>query len=84
MIRAVPAFEDNYIWIIGCDTEAADEVVVVDPGDSAPVLEDLSQRGLKLAAILITHHHRDHIGGIAELRPLKLPTLGDRSAGSYP
>ncbi len=67
MIRAVPAFEDNYIWIIGCDTEAADEVVVVDPGDSAPVLEDLSQRGLKLAAILITHHHRDHIGGIAEL-----------------
>lgn len=67
MIRAVPAFEDNYIWIIGCDTEAVDEVVVVDPGDGTPVLEDLDQRGLKLAAILITHHHHDHIGGITQL-----------------
>lgn len=63
-IQAIPAFGDNYIWLIPFgDRQAA----VVDPGDARPVLERLQQQGLTLSAILITHRHRDHIGGIHEL-----------------
>ncbi|MBU1235282.1 MAG: hydroxyacylglutathione hydrolase [Gammaproteobacteria bacterium] len=59
----LPAFEDNYIWCLRRDGIVA----VVDPGDAAPVLDHLSRSGDHLCAILITHHHRDHTGGIAEL-----------------
>lgn len=62
-IQAIPAFEDNYIWLIPYGGRAA----VVDPGDAAPVINTLVQLGLTLGAILITHHHRDHTGGIADL-----------------
>jgi hydroxyacylglutathione hydrolase len=60
---AIPAFSDNYIWLLTRGHMA----VAVDPGDARPVQEALSQRHLKLAAILITHHHPDHAGGAAEL-----------------
>jgi hydroxyacylglutathione hydrolase len=60
----VPAFQDNYLWLLH-DGERA---VVVDPGDAAPVLASLQQHGLELAAVLLTHHHADHTGGVAELR----------------
>ncbi|OJZ19090.1 MAG: hydroxyacylglutathione hydrolase [Thiobacillus sp. 65-29] len=60
----LPAFEDNYIWTWHDDRHA----VVVDPGDAAPVIDYLAARNLALAAILVTHHHRDHTGGIAGLR----------------
>lgn len=63
-ITAIPAFQDNYIWAIHNEQYA----VVVDPGDAAPVLEFLSEQCLKLTAILCTHRHNDHIGGIAKLR----------------
>jgi len=59
----VPAFQDNYIWVVS-DGENA---VAVDPGEAAPVREHLANRGLRLAAILLTHHHNDHVGGVAEL-----------------
>ncbi|PKO83665.1 MAG: hydroxyacylglutathione hydrolase [Betaproteobacteria bacterium HGW-Betaproteobacteria-11] len=62
-ITALPAFTDNYIWLLrdhGC-------VAVVDPGDAAPVLAHLEASGERLAAILLTHHHPDHIGGVAAL-----------------
>ncbi|MBU3578028.1 hydroxyacylglutathione hydrolase [Polynucleobacter sp. UK-Kesae-W10] len=59
----IPAFDDNYIWCIH-DGHCA---LVVDPGDSAPVLEYLSKSGLTLKGILITHHHADHTGGILNL-----------------
>lgn len=59
----VPAFEDNYIWLIS-DGENA---VVVDPGDAAPVEAYLTKRGWRLSAILLTHHHHDHVGGVAKL-----------------
>ncbi len=62
-IRAIPAFVDNYLWLIG----DGPEVVVVDPGDAAPVQAALDTAGLRLSAILITHHHPDHTAGIAAL-----------------
>lgn len=63
-LTALPAFEDNYIWAL----QAADgRAVIVDPGQAAPVLE-AAQQGLHPAAILLTHHHNDHIGGVAELQ----------------
>jgi len=59
----VPAFEDNYIWVISDGQDA----VVVDPGDAAPVEAYLTKRGWRLTAILLTHHHHDHVGGVAKL-----------------
>ena len=62
-IFPVPAFNDNYLWVIHDDTTA----IAVDPGDATPVIDYLSAHDLTLNAILITHHHGDHVGGIAEL-----------------
>ncbi|SAL40774.1 hydroxyacylglutathione hydrolase [Caballeronia terrestris] len=59
----VPAFEDNYIWLVSDGSDA----VVVDPGDAAPVEAYLAKRGWKLTAILLTHHHHDHVGGVEDL-----------------
>jgi len=59
----VPAFEDNYIWLISDGQDA----IVVDPGDAAPVEAYLTKRGWRLTAILLTHHHHDHVGGVAKL-----------------
>ena len=66
MIRAIPAFDDNYIWIATSDS-GDPAAVVVDPGDPEPVLGYLRHHGLSLAAILVTHHHGDHQGGVSEL-----------------
>src|SRR5665811_1226692 len=63
-ITAIPALQDNYIWAIHDDQHAA----VVDPGEAAPVLAFLHARGLKLDAILCTHRHHDHSGGIPTIR----------------
>lgn len=62
-IFPIPAFEDNYIWLLHNKRDA----VVIDPGDAAPVLKKLQELSLNLRAILITHHHADHINGVAEL-----------------
>jgi len=64
-IRCVPAFDDNYIWLIGIP--GSRQVAVVDPGDADPVIAALDEQGLHPIAILITHHHGDHTGGVAEL-----------------
>ena len=62
-IEAIPAFSDNYIWVL----RKNDSVVVVDPGDPEAVESYLEKKNLKLEAILITHHHYDHTGGIMKL-----------------
>src|SRR4030088_2819201 len=64
-MKIVPlkAFKDNYIWTLRNSTHAA----VVDPAAAQPVVDYLAAEGLELAAILATHHHPDHVGGIAEL-----------------
>lgn len=62
-ILTVPAFDDNYLWIIHDGRHA----LAVDPGDAAPILAALAQHELQLSAILLTHHHADHIGGVPEL-----------------
>ncbi|QKO21481.1 hydroxyacylglutathione hydrolase [Rhodoferax sp. BAB1] len=60
----LPAFDDNYIWMLHDGRQA----LVVDPGDEQPVLQALQTLGLQLKAILVTHHHADHVGGVDELR----------------
>jgi len=63
---AVPAFADNLIWMLHDGREA----LVVDPGAASPVAAALEEHGLRLGAILVTHHHADHVGGLKELQPL--------------
>jgi hydroxyacylglutathione hydrolase len=65
-VTPVRAFADNYIWLIHSPRDAS-KVVAVDPGDAKPVEQALAQRNLTLAGILITHHHKDHVGGVADL-----------------
>ena len=65
-ITPIPAFNDNYIWLLRQPDRL--HAVVVDPGDAAPVVQRLRQDGLELEAILITHKHGDHVGGVRELK----------------
>ena len=72
-IHAVGAFKDNYIWIV----EDGRHAVAVDPGDAQPVHDFLAKTGLTLTAVLATHHHADHVGGLPELaQRYKCPTFG--------
>jgi hydroxyacylglutathione hydrolase len=71
----VCAFEDNYIWLIG--GRSWGDVAIVDPGDAEPVLAALQARHLTPVAILCTHHHNDHVGGVAELlQHFSIPVYG--------
>lgn len=63
-LTALPAFEDNYIWML---TGEDGNAIVIDPGDAAPVIA-AAETGIRPVAVLVTHHHADHIGGLAELR----------------
>lgn len=74
-VRPVHAFEDNYIWLIGCTDNP--HVAIVDPGDEDPVIAALEQNALKPEAILLTHHHGDHTGGVAALvERYQIPVYG--------
>jgi hydroxyacylglutathione hydrolase len=64
-IWPVPVLADNYVWVL--QSAFSPEVVVVDPGAAEPVMSRLSNCGLTPGAILVTHHHTDHVGGVAGL-----------------
>lgn len=63
-IIALSAFKDNYIWII----KDQGDFICIDPGDATPVIAFAQQEKLQLNHILLTHHHADHIGGVARLQ----------------
>jgi hydroxyacylglutathione hydrolase len=74
----VPAFADNYIWVLS--SSASRSAVVVDPGEAGPVFSTLDLHGFELSAILITHHHADHVGGVRDLlASRRVPVFGPES-----
>ena len=64
-VAAIKAFNDNYIWALANNTN--NKLALVDPGDASVCIDYLEKNNLSLSAILITHHHNDHVGGIKEL-----------------
>ena len=65
-ITAIPAYQDNYIWALH-DPSAGPDCILVDPGEAEPALNWLRANHRKPIAVLLTHHHHDHIGGVEEL-----------------
>jgi hydroxyacylglutathione hydrolase len=79
-VRPVRAFADNYIWLIEAPGQPG-SVVAVDPGEAGPVEAELDLSGSRLAAILLTHHHPDHIGGVSRLLERgSVPVIGPDDA----
>ncbi|MDN5937223.1 MAG: hydroxyacylglutathione hydrolase [Salinisphaera sp.] len=78
-VTFVRAFADNYIWMLGRPDDP--RAAVIDPGDATPVQKYLQAQGLQLGAILITHHHPDHTGGVNALcRNAQIPVYGPQEA----
>lgn len=77
-IIPVASLTDNYIWILSGDADDSEnrDVWVVDPGDHRPVEQWLAETERQLAGILVTHHHWDHVDGIAPLKSQQTPVLG--------
>lgn len=74
---SVPALQDNYIWLLHDDEQ---QCIIVDPGAARPVQDALAAHRLTPRAILLTHHHADHVAGVPELREAykNLPVFGPR------
>lgn len=64
-LNSIPAFQDNYIWVL---SEHDGRCLIVDPGEAAPVLRAIEEHKWQPEAILLTHHHNDHVGGVQALR----------------
>jgi hydroxyacylglutathione hydrolase len=78
LLEPLAAFSDNYVWMI--TDPPSPTAVIVDPGEASAVLRVLGDRGLDLVAVLLTHHHGDHVGGVAEvLRHKRVPVFGPAS-----
>jgi hydroxyacylglutathione hydrolase len=76
----LPALADNYIWMLHDGHQA----LVVDPGDAQPVMQALQDQNLQLQAILVTHHHADHVGGVTALREATGATVYGPAAEDIP
>ncbi len=63
-LNSIPAFQDNYIWVL---TDDEGKCIIVDPGEAAPVLRAIAENQWQPEAVLLTHHHNDHVGGVKEL-----------------
>ncbi len=70
-LNSIPAFQDNYIWVLSQDDG---KCLIVDPGEAAPILAAIAENNWQPQAILLTHHHHDHVGGVKELKE-KFPGL---------
>lgn len=70
-LNSICAFKDNYIWVLNNEQR---ECVIVDPGDAGPVLQAIAENGWQPEAILLTHHHADHVGGVQSLKD-KFPEI---------
>ena len=81
-IVAVPAFTDNYIWIL--HDEASGETAVVDPGDAAPALAETKRRGWAITQVWNTHHHWDHSGGNLAMKKATGCTISGPAAEDIP
>lgn len=64
-LNSIRAFQDNYIWVLN---DEQGKCVIVDPGEAAPVLKAIEENGWQPEAILLTHHHADHVGGVPQLK----------------
>jgi hydroxyacylglutathione hydrolase len=63
-LTSIPALQDNYIWTL---TDNEGKCLIVDPGEAQPVVEKVKANGWQPVAILLTHHHNDHVGGVKTL-----------------
>src|SRR4051794_18679250 len=81
-IAAVPAFADNYIWLV--HDSPSGETAVVDPGDAAPVLAEAERRGWPITQIWNTHWHADHTGGNLALKAATGARVSGPAAGRIP
>lgn len=72
---SISAFQDNYIWVLVDDDRRC---IIADPCESAPILHAIKENGWQPEAILLTHHHHDHVGGVPDLlaRYPHLPVYG--------
>jgi hydroxyacylglutathione hydrolase len=81
-IWPIEIFDDNYVWVL--ETPDTDRVAVVDPGDGVPVIDALEERELRVDAVLLTHHHHDHVGGVNDLIDRDHPAVYGSPADAVP
>ena len=80
-IHPIPAFRDNYIWLI---LNQKNQAIVIDPGDADPVLKYCEQNNIIITHILITHHHADHVGGVEQIINKTSASIFAPKSGNYP
>ncbi|MGB1149792.1 MAG: hydroxyacylglutathione hydrolase family protein, partial [Alphaproteobacteria bacterium] len=81
-IEIVPILSDNYVYLVR--DEASGRVACVDPGEAAPVLAAAEEKSWEIDTILITHHHGDHVGGVATIKAATGATVIGPGGDSQP